>query len=193
MTDPPGPGWTGEPPTLTDGVVRLRPWAPTDAPFVFTTCQDPQIQRWTRVPVPYTEADGVEFVGSFARAVWADRSGLALAVIDAATGDPLGAVGIVSADHEHAIAEIGYWVAPAARRRGAARRALQLLRDWCTGPGGFRRVELQIEVENAASCAVARAAAFTLAGILPERILHRGALREIAMWSWSVDVTTDRD
>lgn len=125
MTDPPGPGWTGEPPTLT--------------------------------------------------------------------GDPLGAVGIVSADHEHAIAEIGYWVAPAARRRGAARRALQLLRDWCTGPGGFRRVELPIEVENAASCAVARAAAFTPAGILPERILHRGAPREIAMWSWSVDVTTDRD
>ena len=181
-----GPGWTGEPPRLTDGSVDLRAWSADDAPFVYAACQDPEIQRWTRVPVPYTEVDAVTFTGRFARAVWADRSGLALAITESGTGAALGTVGIVATDHDHGVAELGYWVAPDARRRGAAGRALVLLRDWCGGPGGFHRIELPIESDNHGSQAVARSAGFRLEGVLRGRIVHRGGRRDIAMWAWCV-------
>ncbi|MFM8972550.1 MAG: GNAT family N-acetyltransferase [Actinomycetota bacterium] len=184
MTARAGAGWTGEAPELTDSVIRLRAWSADDAPFVFAACQDPEIQRWTRVPVPYTEADAAVFTDGFARAVWADRSGLALAVTDAGTGAPLGAVGVVAADHEHGVAELGYWIASELRRRGTARRALSLLRDWCGGPGGFHRIELPIERENVASQAVARRAGFRCEGILRGRMIHRGTRRDIALWAW---------
>lgn len=73
-------------------------------------------------------------------AVRADRSGLALAVTDVVTGDPLGAVGIVSADHEHAIAEIGYWVAPVARSAGF--RLEGVLRSRIVHRGGRRDIAM---------------------------------------------------
>ena len=40
----------------------LRPYRPGDVEAVHRACQDSEIQRWLRVPSPYTEADAVEFV-----------------------------------------------------------------------------------------------------------------------------------
>jgi hypothetical protein len=40
-------------PQLTDGRIRLRPWVATDEQAVFDACQDPDIQRWVPISVPY--------------------------------------------------------------------------------------------------------------------------------------------
>jgi len=71
--DPRGPGlpgsrraWQGADmataPTLTDGTVTLRAHRESDAQGAFEQCQDPDSQRWTTVPLPYTFEDAVAFV-----------------------------------------------------------------------------------------------------------------------------------
>ncbi len=50
-------------PPLGDGVVRLREPAGRDLHAVVSACRDPSVQRYTRVPVPYEEADGRAFIG----------------------------------------------------------------------------------------------------------------------------------
>ncbi len=44
-------------PTLTDGVVTLRPPSDDDIEGSYEQCQDPLSQRWTTAPVPYTRDD----------------------------------------------------------------------------------------------------------------------------------------
>ena len=62
-------------------------------------------------------------------------------------------------------AEIGYWVAAAARGRGVASTAARLLSDFGFETLGLRRIELNAAVDNAASRRVAEKAGFELEGV----------------------------
>ena len=117
--------WPESAPTLADGDVTLRPWRGADAEAVFRACQDEQIQRWTRVPAPYLHEHASDFVGELAAEQWALRMGAPFAVVD---GDDelLGSCGLVTIQERDQLGEIGYWIAPWARRRGVARRAAAL-------------------------------------------------------------------
>jgi RimJ/RimL family protein N-acetyltransferase len=106
-------------PVLTDGTLTLRPWRADDADAVHRACQDPDIQRWTQVPVPYTRSDAEGFVTELAPAVWRDGTGVIFAVVDRSDA-LLASIGVVDLDRPNRSCEIGYWVAPDARRRGVA-------------------------------------------------------------------------
>lgn len=167
----------------------LRPPRADDAGAVLAACADPEIQRWTRVPVPYSEADAVAFVTRFGPDQWATGAGAPFAVLDEGTGELLGSMGlnvIVWADRR---AEVGYWVAPGARRRGVAAGALGLLAGWALGELGLERLELYAETGNAASRRVAERSGFTQEGVLRGRDLHRGARRDMAVYA---RLATDR-
>ncbi len=117
-------------------------------------CQDAEVQRFTRVPSPYTEEDARSFVALAAAGV-ADATGLHLVVTDAATDLVLGAVGI-AIDRRDASGEIGYWVAPEARRRGVATQGCRTLLAHAFEVLGLGYVALWAAADNPASNAVAR-------------------------------------
>lgn len=169
-------------PHLSDGTVTLRPWTPADAGWVYTVCQDPAVQRWTRIPVPYSRSDAEEFVGSFAPDEWRRGTGAHFAVV-ADDGRGLGACGLHDIDADNRVAEAGYYVAPEARGRRIAPRALELVTGWALSEGGFVRVELHIDPDNAASRRTAVHAGFALEGILRRRARHRGVQRDVAMYA----------
>jgi ribosomal-protein-serine acetyltransferase len=153
----------GEAPiTLSDGVVTLRAFAPSDAPAVFAACQDPLIVRFVPVPQPYTEATAAGFVAR-RRADWDGDGERSFAVTDSVTGAVLGAI----ARHRRAEhrAEIGYWLAPWGRGRGIATRALRLVRDWSFDVTGLVRLELYVHPDNGASGRVATRAGFYCEGV----------------------------
>ena len=104
---------------VTGGRVALRRWRSSDVDEVAGVCQDPDIQRWTAVPVPYTRQDAVDFVTGVAVEQWRDVA----------------------------------------------------------------RVELEVEVANAASRGVAAGAGFTEEGTLRQRVLHRGRRIDVVMCS----------
>jgi RimJ/RimL family protein N-acetyltransferase len=167
--------------TLADEVVRIRRWRPTDAPHVHAACQDPEIARWIPpIPSPYLPDDAEAFLaGSIDR--WADGIEAAFAIVDPATGDLLGAVGL----HPSSVGrwEIGYWVAPWARRRGVATHAVRLVSGWAMRTYGLVRLALLTLDGNGASQGVAVAAGYRREGTLRNLLDDRGRPADAVVFS----------
>ena len=166
--------WPTSQPRLVGTACALRPLADRDVPNLVAACRDPEIARFTRVPVPYTEADARSFV-SLAGDAWQSREGSWFAIADAAD-ELIGACSVMDVNHSASAAEIGYWVAPAARGRGAARTALGLITAWAHRELGLDRLHLQIEDANRASAVVAEVAGYRPLDEFSEWEL-KGALR----------------
>jgi RimJ/RimL family protein N-acetyltransferase len=153
-------------PPLRDGDVALRPWRLDDAAAVRAALDgDEAITSWLdQIPQPYLQDDARAYL---ARAVagWADGSSASFAVVDAGTGELLGSLGIRIDEPEEGNAEVGYWVARAARSRGVASRALRLASRWALRETGLERIQLRADVRNAPSQRVAEKAGFRREGV----------------------------
>jgi RimJ/RimL family protein N-acetyltransferase len=168
-------------PPLTDGEIRLRPWEHADVPAMTAACQDPDIPRWTVVPRHYTERNARDFIGAAGADRLAGRE-LAMAIVD--TGDAvLGAVGMSGFDWASLTAEIGYWMAPQARRHGVGARATRLLAEWALTVLGLERLELLAHPENVASQRLAERAGFTREGTLRKYRRRHGVREDLVMFS----------
>lgn len=166
-------------PPLADERIALRPWATGDVAEIVRCCNDPLVPRFIAViPVPYTTADAEQFV---ARA--SDPLELHLAIADGQDGAVLGSVGVSIKPDDPALAEIGYWLAPEARGRGAATRALVLLSRWALRELPIARLQLTTDVENAASQRVAERGGFSRECTLRAWYDRRGERRDAVMFS----------
>jgi RimJ/RimL family protein N-acetyltransferase len=178
-------------PELTDGDLRLRLATDDDVPAIAAICRDPAIQRWTRVPSPYTEADAGTYVRELARGSLTRGTGVhLLAVPVGERGGPggriLGAVGC-SIDAADFSGEFGYWVAPDARRQGVATTAGRLLCRFAFDRLELGYLGLVAAAPNEASNAVARRLGFTHEGTLRDAMIDgpsgdRSAPRCDANW-----------
>ena len=121
-------------PELADDTICLRAPSAADVPAITEACQDPDIQHFTFVPVPYREQDARDWVGGAAARA---SAGEALSLVIADAGDRatlLGTVGLLRPDWVQRTIEIGYWVAP-----GRAGAALRFARSSCWRPGRCAR------------------------------------------------------
>jgi RimJ/RimL family protein N-acetyltransferase len=163
---------------LTTGRLILKEMEPQDIDAVTAICQDPEIQRWTLVPSPYTRADAVTFITEISPAGRAAGTDAAFGIYHATTGELLGAVGlhgIKAADATHtAVAEIGYWLAPAARGNGYVTEAVQAVCRWAFAVLKLHRIEWRAFVPNESSRQVALRAGFTVEGTLRAKYIQRG-------------------
>lgn len=162
-----------EPTEITAGRLHLRPYADSDIDAVCAACQDPEIQRWTTVPVPYTRAHAQGYVTANTVEGWRAGTGNSFAVLDAVSGELLASIGLVSLNPETKIAEVGYWTVPAARGQGVASQATGVVSRWAFDALGIERMEWVAEVGNAGSRRAAEKAGFTIEGILRDKIVHR--------------------
>jgi len=89
----------------------------------------------------------------------------------------------VRLDRDAREAEAGYIVAPAARRRGVAVRALRMLTEWSLQELDLERIELRIEVENEPSIRVAERTGFVREGVLRSVHFKQGSRADIAVYS----------
>jgi RimJ/RimL family protein N-acetyltransferase len=149
-------------PPLSDGVITLRAKGRDDVDALTAACQDPEIPRWTLVPVPYRRADALSWIAATELEL---NAGLAIdwLVVDA-DDTLLASIALMGIDREQGTGEIGYWVAREARGRGVATRAVRLVCAWAASELGLTTLELVIHEDNAPSHAVARAAGFTQTG-----------------------------
>jgi RimJ/RimL family protein N-acetyltransferase len=159
-------------PPLADEIVLLRPPASADVPAIAAACVDPEIARWTTVPAPYTPDHARRFVAQTRRWWREGRTGAIFAILERSSGSLVGMIGLEPA--EPGLAEVGYWVAPEARRRGYATRAVRLVSTWAFTDPGLVRLELHTLVGIEASAAVAAKAGFTREGVARRGIVVRG-------------------
>lgn len=174
--------WPGVPPTLTDGSVTLRAWRSSDADAVFTACQDPDMQHWIPIPVPYTAEHARTFVEIFAPQQWSSGEGAPFAAVDAEADRLLAAPSLKAIDHNRKVAEVGYWVAPWARGQKVAQRAVRLMCDWAFTDVGLQRLEFYVEPANVASCVVAQRLQAVQEELLRDHVIVRDISRDIARY-----------
>ena len=150
-----------EPVVIEAGPVRLRPWREDDADAVFAAQQDPDIRMWAGGSSVVSRDDAVALLqrltGQENRASWA--------IVHPETGALLGSVTVHSISQSQD-AQIGYWIAAAARGRGLAAAAVDSACRWAFSTLGIDRIELCHAVENVASGRVAARAGFTYEGHL---------------------------
>ena len=186
MSDP-APTWRPQPlswpaEALSDGVVVLDRLTHDDASVVARACNDPEIARWLPVPSPYTEADAHEFIDG--RAAEA-RGGVELTFAVRGTDGRLrGCVGAAFARCRAFEAEIGYWTAPWARRRGVAARATVLLARYVFAQYPRRRIEVVMSAANRPSAAVAERAGARFEGIRRNGVETHGALSNARVYAF---------
>lgn len=154
--------------------IVLRPITEADTAAIEAHGQDPQMQRFTTVPVPYARADAQAFVERAASG-WADGSSLELA-IEARDDDGVARLaGNLGLRPDGAgAAELGFALAPWARGRGVMSRAVRLMLAW-----GFRELDLQVvhwraREGNWDSRRVAWACGFRVEGLVRGLLVARG-------------------
>jgi RimJ/RimL family protein N-acetyltransferase len=167
---------------LSDGVIRLRLPADADVPALVEACRDPAVRRYTTVPDPYGPESAREFL-RLSEAGLDDGVALYVVAVDAETGEVFGNAGLRRHHSDRGLWDIGYLVAPKARGRGVATRAVRLLSAFAFAELGAERIEICAEPENEPSLRVAAAAGFTREGVLRRYRAVRGVRRDMVMQS----------
>lgn len=155
------------PVTLASDRVRLTVPTRSDTAAITAGCQDPEVVRWTTVPVPYTEREAQTFVDALVGPGWASDREYTWGIRRAGS-DWL--VGVVSFRTEHR--DLGFWLAPDARGAGVMHEAVGLVLAWAFSQGA-PDVYWECYEGNVGSASVARACGFSYTGTAPARIPAR--------------------
>lgn len=140
--------------SLPDPPAGLRWWDPVDVAVLEAAWRDPTITRWN--PVPET-ADASRWIAT-EPARRAAGQAYDFVVVDA-HGDAIGEVGLRNITAQPARAELGFWVAAAARGRGVAVGAIDAICEWAVSIG-LEQMWARTDETNEASRATLRRAGF---------------------------------
>lgn len=137
----------------------LRPFRPDDLALVEEAAGNDFIPTITTIETPFTVANGLAYIERQNFRL-SSGEGWSLAIVDRPTDRAVGQIGLWISQLRKGRAEIGYWVAPSHRRRGAASEAVQLFSDWAFEQIDVDRLSLFIEPWNVASQSTAARAGF---------------------------------
>jgi RimJ/RimL family protein N-acetyltransferase len=163
--------------------VALRLAAERDIPEILIAHQDdPQLH----LRLGYDRSPSGAELGRRAEGEAAERDlglGIRFTILEPGSDVCRGQVDVHRVDWDNQRAELGIWVAPAARRRGLAAGALRLAGRWLCEHGGLARVEVLTEPGNTAMIAAARTAGFVEEGILRAYVRERGRRVDLTIMS----------
>ncbi|MER5938516.1 GNAT family N-acetyltransferase [Streptomyces sp. NPDC001928] len=167
-------------PDLYGHGLRLRPWdadSEADVETWFQGRTDPEFRRWNTPLKITTDLDSARDSLRIAAENTANGTSAAYCVTDAATGAPLGHVGVNVVNRVMSSARVGYWVLPEARGRRVATHALALATRWALAEPdglGLHRLELDHAVGHDSSCRVAEHCGFRYEGTLRDAMWEAG-------------------
>lgn len=135
-----------DPVRLYDAATGIELSVPTldDVSAITDACQDFEIQMFTTVPSPYTQEHARGFVTEFVPSDWA-KGGPTWAI--RFDHNFVGMIGL-SAPSEPGVADIGYWIAPDFRGRGALHNAIGMVLDFGFETLRLRKVTWQAVIGN---------------------------------------------
>ena len=144
----------------------LRPFEEEDAEGVLTASQDPEILHWMPWASTQTKQSAIDWCTTHAHPDPARAMNFAIVAEDRFAGS----IGLGRTDWTDGRVEVGYWIAPWARRKGYAVEATRGVAAYAFEKG-MHRIELLTAVTNFASQGVAEKAGFTREGIQREAML----------------------
>jgi RimJ/RimL family protein N-acetyltransferase len=162
-------------------VASLEPLGEQHLAGVAAMFGDEDVVRYTRIPSnppPGWEREWYEFYDEGRR----EGTREAFAIVDE-DGTFLGLALAFGIDREGRQLELGYVVTPAARGRGVATQALQLLTEWALRELDALRIELWISASNDPSKRVAERAGFSYEGTLRSFHFKEGIRDDFEIWA----------
>ncbi len=169
------------PPRLSDGVVLLDAHELTDVGACVAGEDEEQARRFGWFPAR-SDAESVTAAIVAWQQNWADEGGrYALAVRDCASGVLAGGVEIRVGNDGRAA--MSYWTFAEFRGRGLAARAVRTAAEWALAELPIARLELHVELDNAASNRVAQQAGFVREGVLRAHTTIGKDRRDMVGWS----------
>lgn len=164
-------------PILQAGVLTLREITLQDVDDMTVACQDTETTRWTTVPEPYEREHALAFVERrTGTPVDTERQRWGIEVDGRWCGN------ISLRPDDAGLAEIGYLVAPWARRQGVGSLAAWLVCDWGFREGGLEVITWHAVVGNEASKRLVERVGFHVyADIARRRMFHRGERVDVWM------------
>jgi RimJ/RimL family protein N-acetyltransferase len=157
----------------SDGVVSLRPFAPTDALTLMQLDADPEIQHWFDWPLTPPWNDTATYEARLAsaddtirgkRTSWAEGTQFAFIIDGVETGESLGWIDLQPRGSGRG--NVAYGLLHAFRCKGVATRSVLLATRYAFDVLKWDRLEIAAVAENTASRRVAVKAAFHLEGVL---------------------------
>lgn len=164
-----------EPVELQTKRLVLRRVTAADEGALAEACNDPLIAQFVPLPSPYTAEDARRFVTASADG-WAQDVQYGLGFYLATSGELAGTC--VLKRMESGVVDLGYWAAPAHRRKGLTVEAARRLCQWGFDVLCVHRIEWWAVVGNDGSRAVAEAVGFELEGPLRRRAYQAGEPRD---------------
>jgi len=185
--------WPAQIPTLSHGLITLRPSTEDDIDAVLQACQDPLIPAFTTVPSNYTLDHAIEFVRN-APFAFAERREI-LFVIDYGNGADrkfAGEISLHSVNIRNHTAEIGYWIDPSQRGKGIGTQATKMITALGFDEIGFKRIEALVDVDNHHSQKLLLSAGYEKEGIMRNKVTRedRGQI-DMALFA-ATDTTWER-
>ena len=162
--------------TLTDGTVRLRAFALSDAPVLTAADRDPEHRRRFDTPEDFTAS----LEHSLAVLDRWSRDGV---IRYAAEIDGELAGGVELRQDADARANLSYWTYPNHRGRGLAPRMVSLLVEHAFAVSEIARVQAFVEADNAASRIVCRKAGLDYEGALRAYWTSGGQRRDVLLFA----------
>lgn len=147
---------------VTQADVLIRPLTHSDAEAYAAGTQDTDVRRFAHLPEPhYTPSLVSEQIDSIITPGLIAGNLAVLAIADNSSDDFLGSVVLFDIADERA--EIGFWLAAAARGRGAAHQAVGCAIDLGTRMG-LRELDAQTVTDNTASVRTLTSSGFAAQG-----------------------------
>lgn len=171
----------GDYPLIETLRLRLRPFAPADAPDVRRLAGVREVAETTaRIPHPYPEGAAEAWIATHG-AEWTARRQLVLAITPRETGELAGAVGL-SLQPEHESGELGYWLGVPYWGHGFATEAAAALVDFAFRRLALHRVQARHFARNRASGRVLLRAGLHREGASPEAMRKDGRFEDLVFY-----------
>jgi RimJ/RimL family protein N-acetyltransferase len=161
-----------------DGFV-LREWTEDDVPAMIASFDEPMVARFTTIASPFNAETAADFLAKIPVNRAAEKA-VELA-IETETCKVAGSILLFRVPGEPMSIELGYTVDKTQRGQGLGARALAVMTDFAYELG-FTSLQLNIEVENVASQAVARKAGYHLRDAPPVTRALKGQPRPFGTW-----------
>lgn len=182
------PGWQGarlpDGQTLQGRYCRLeRISAERHAAALYQAyCEAPDSRDWTWLPQgPFNSAGEYH---AWVASVEPQSDPLHYAIIDNASGSPVGTVALMRQDPANGVIEVGYLVySPLMKRSRISTEVMSLFLRYVFEELGYRRFEWKCDALNAPSCAAAQRLGFRFEGIFRQAVVYRGRNRDSAWFS----------